>query len=130
MSASDRLAQAAFIGTLEALLLGGVAAFQPAEAEAAPPTRVSEALAFPTERLLVALPGHVGSRALVAASLMGLGVGWGLIAVATFTIVDGVPTYADKAGWSWSEPRTLWRYYLAAGAIGWLEVGLALVALR
>lgn len=117
-------------GAVEALALGVVAALERAEAEGAPPTRPLDALAFPVERLLVALPGHVGSRALLAAAFAGLGGGWAAIAVATFTMVDAVPTYAERAAWSWADARTLWGYYAGAGAIGWLEVALALVAWR
>ncbi len=130
-------------GCLEALALAVYAAMastNEAEAEAgetiagpgdaaAGPGGWLDALAFPIERLIVALPGHVGSRALVAATCLGLGAGWAIAAVVAFAVVDGLPSWGERVGWVWTDAKTLGRYYLLAGMIGWSELALAFFAL-
>lgn len=70
---------------------------------------------------------HVGTRGLVAGSIAGAGMVPAIVALLTFTAVDGVATYGAAHGWNWFEPQVAGRYYLFVLLAG--AGNLALLAL-
>ena len=63
------------------------------------------------ERLLACI-GHLSTRGLVWCGLCAwqMAPAW-LLAVVTFSLVDGTASYGDLVGWDWSDQRLLMRYY-------------------
>ncbi|MGH9363083.1 MAG: hypothetical protein ACRD2T_14325 [Thermoanaerobaculia bacterium] len=75
---------------------------------------------FVVERGL-ALIGHTGSRGLIW--LGTTGAPWcAAVALATFTLVDGVAAYGWLRKWDWLEIRTWRRSYGLCAAVGILEL--------
>jgi hypothetical protein len=77
---------------------------------------------FVVERGLT-LIGHLGSRGLVW--LLARGFVWcGVLALATFTLVDGLASYGKFRKWDWLAISCWKRFYGFLAVIGALEVGV------
>ena len=72
------------------------------------------------ERLLAVL-GHVGSRALIWVSLAGGELLLAVAAIGLFAAVDGTADYGLRRKWDWSDRRTLRRYYGFVAGVTALE---------
>ena len=67
--------------------------------------------------------GHLATRGLVWAGLQHPNLTPGIVlALATFTLVDGIATYGSAAGWDWEEPQLLRRFYGLLAAVTLVEV--------
>jgi len=84
----------------------------------------------PLERLLAAI-GHSGSRGLVWLGLQlsgSQGVILVALAMATFTMVDGVAAYGLQKKWNWSDPTICRRTHLFFGGVSMAEMSTFLLA--
>lgn len=70
----------------------------------------------------ITLVGHVASRVLVYVALRHRALLPLAVALATFSIVDGVASYGWAAGWDWEDSATLGILYLFLIAVGAIEV--------
>ena len=67
--------------------------------------------------------GHLATRGLVWAGLQHPGLTPGIVlALATFTLVDGIATYGSAVGWDWEEPRLLRRFCGLLAVVTLVEV--------
>lgn len=78
------------------------------------------------ERLSATL-GHVGTRGLICIALATHTAWPALLALASFSVVDGVAIYGRSRKWNWCDPALARRFYLMALAVGLLECGLFVV---
>lgn len=84
----------------------------------------------PLERLLAAI-GHSGSRGLVWLGLHLSGYQGAIfvaLAMATFTMVDGVAAYGLQKKWDWSDPTICRRTHLFFGGVSMAEMSIFLLA--
>jgi hypothetical protein len=77
----------------------------------------------------IALLGHLGSRGLVAL-VFATGEGWWLLllALATFSAVDGLAALGRERNWNWSDPRLLRRFFASLLTINGVELAAFAVA--
>ena len=88
--------------------------------------------AVPIERLF-ALIGHVGARGLLYVALMDrswLGPLWGLCAVVSFAMIDGVAVYGHLRRWPWHDPAICRRAHSFFAAMSVGEFALLLIGFR
>jgi hypothetical protein len=134
VTTADILAFAVGAGSFEGLLVVGAALLSrpTPEAQAQWEQRAREAwvvrFQFALERL-IAWGGHLGSRSLVAYSWRTGAWGFGLAALITFSITDGLATYGQLREWDWTDAAVLCRYLSAAGLLVLIELGLLIIAL-
>lgn len=125
------LAFGAGAGVVEALILFGVGLLS--KTKAATAEKSASALpwyqewTFAVERF-GALLGHIGSRGLVWLAVHSslYPALPAILALISFSTVDGVATYGTLKKWDWLEPRIWKRFYSFATLVGVLEVALFL----
>lgn len=126
-SIGDLLLFSVAAGATELLVLAVVALVQKVDDDAVKRwhdgARVSALVrhSFFVERM-IALGGHTGSRGLVGLTALG-GPAWAAaIAVAGFTLTDGLAGYGHARGWDWSDPATFRRLVVVLGAVAAVEL--------
>jgi hypothetical protein len=84
---------------------------------------------FAVERLAAALV-HVGSRGLIYLAITEHRLAFAVLAVTLFAAVDGVAVFGKAAKWKWLDPRVAWRFYMFVFALGCMQLGSYLTAVR
>lgn len=131
-----------FPGLLEAIALGtGAGAFEvlfvlgaiyfesrgkKEDSNTAPPGNAFLRWSTVFERIF-ALIGHVGTRGLIWVSLVSGNPLPTLLAVITFSIVDGLATYGIAMKWDWKDPRICLRFQGFVAFLSIVELALFLL---
>jgi len=133
LSAANVLAFGAGIGSFEVLFLLGSAAVASIWMEADAPTGsmpVAAALLFFLLERAITLVGHVSSRVLLYVALRARWPLPAVVAVLSFTCVDGVASYGHAAGWDWDRAAVRVGLLLFVALVGAFEAAVAWWAWR